>query len=413
VSIIPNISARQHYDVIIVGAGISGLAAALYFALEGYIVLSVDHLPVHDISLPKGGWGDKRSTDNSRTVAILGKSVQFLRKLGIDIAKDVHGATPVNGLHLYESGDYKSICKGTLQKAAFYPNHQGVFGYHVHNSQLYTSMLRLVLQNDMITLLDNTSITYQQCQSERVIVGLSNGKHVSSRLIVAADGRSSITRDRLGITTWLKTFNQSVALCTVRHHEPHNNIVSEIYESGGPLTFIPSGISNYHSSIVWVDVVRHIKRLSCMNDPDFCDALEKRSGNLYSGLNLVSPRNYLFSLFVMLARSVIGVRSVLIAESAHVFPPVGAQGLNMSLRDIDALSILTSKKDDDSDHDIGSQKLLLRYQQNRKQAIVPMMMMINAMNYMSGRSGIIASSLRSTCLKIAAKLHKEGILLHK
>jgi 2-octaprenyl-6-methoxyphenol hydroxylase len=77
-------------------------------------------------------------------------------------------------------------------------------------------------------------------------------------------------------------------------------------------------------------------RLAALPEPDFNAEMTERSCHLFGPLTLASRRT-VWPIISQQAARMTGERLALMAEAAHVLPPIGAQGLNMSLGDLRAL----------------------------------------------------------------------------
>jgi 2-octaprenyl-6-methoxyphenol hydroxylase len=71
--------------------------------------------------------------------------------------------------------------------------------------------------------------------------------------------------------------------------------------------------------------------------PEFRAAIEERLQGLLGGVGEIGPRA-LFPLSGLSASSFAADRVALVGEAAHVIPPIGAQGLNLGLRDAAVLA---------------------------------------------------------------------------
>ena len=165
--------------------------------------------------------------------------------------------------------------------------------------------------------------------------GLSDGSRVEARLLVAADGRNSAMRDALGIGVRTTRFGQKALAFAVTHPVPHDNVSTEIHRSGGPFTFVPLPDRDGALLAISLDGNRARGRAAGrLPEPDFERRDEPprlrrvRAGRLRGvapdGLADHQPDRRRFH----------GQRTALMAEAAHVVPPIGAQGLNMSLADL-------------------------------------------------------------------------------
>jgi 2-octaprenyl-6-methoxyphenol hydroxylase len=102
------------------------------------------------------------------------------------------------------------------------------------------------------------------------------------------------------------------------------------------------------------------ERLAAMEDVALALELERRSHSLLGRLTIEGPRSF-WPLAGLSAQRLAANRVALIGETAHMFPPIGAQGFNLTIRDILALA----------DHvmgsaDPGAPALLARYEAARR-----------------------------------------------
>ena len=227
---------------------------------------------------------------------------------------------------------------------------------------------------------------------------LSNGQSVHAALVIAADGRNSPVRSMLniGVKTW--RYGQKALAFTVSHTEPHHNVSTEIHRSGGPFTLVPlpDRDGKHHSAVVWMETGPHAKALSELPPEEFNAALNARSCGVLGKLKRES-RLTLWPIISQIAERLSGQRTALVAEAAHVIPPIGAQGLNMSLADNQCLLELFADAPD-----IGSQALLDRYHRKRWPDIKARVTGVDILN----RAAMAESpSLRDLRMKGLTSLH--------
>jgi 2-octaprenyl-6-methoxyphenol hydroxylase len=158
------------------------------------------------------------------------------------------------------------------------------------------------------------------------------------RLVIAADGRGSPMREASGIDVKTTRYGQKALAFTVTHEIPHENVSTEIHRTGGPFTLVP--LPDFEgkpsSAIVWMEEGPKAKALAEMGVSAFEDAMNTRSCGVLGTLTLASQRT-IWPIISQHAERLSGERLALVAEAAHVMPPIGAQGLNMSLNDLRAL----------------------------------------------------------------------------
>ena len=230
------------------------------------------------------------------------------------------------------------------------------------------------------------------CRDSTAYVKLSSGNTVKAKLAIAADGRNSILREKAGIPIKTHRFGQKALAFAVTHSIPHDNISTEIHNSGGPFTLVPlpDNEGKPSSAIVWMENGEKAKNLMEMETKKFEQAMTVRSCNILGPLKLASKRS-LWPIISQIADKLYSQRLALIGETAHVVPPIGAQGLNMSLADIKVLSDLDQKYPDQ----LGSMDTLNEYQKNRIVDIRQRVAGVSALNQISISSNKLVQNIRA------------------
>ncbi|MDE2017767.1 MAG: FAD-dependent monooxygenase, partial [Hyphomicrobiales bacterium] len=167
-----------------------------------------------------------------------------------------------------------------------------------------------------------------------------DGEALSARLVVAADGRDSPTRASAGIATRRAPWPQSAVTAILSHDRPHCGLSTEFHRRAGPFTFVPmrdGADGRPRSSLVWVTSPAEAARLARLDDSGFADEVGRGARRLWGAMRVVGPRG-LFPLETMRATSMVAPRLALVGDAAHAFPPIGAQGLNLGLRDAFAVA---------------------------------------------------------------------------
>ncbi|MGY9053216.1 MAG: FAD-dependent monooxygenase, partial [Rhodobacterales bacterium] len=184
------------------------------------------------------------------------------------------------------------------------------------------------------------------------------------KLLIGADGRNSQTREAMGIPVQTWRYGQKAIAMAVYHTLPHDNISTEIHRTGGPFTTVPlpDHDGNHMSSIIWMETSAKANVLFEMDETNFNSMLNSRSCGILGNIRLASRRN-LWPIITQRAKRLTGQRYALLAEAAHVIPPIGAQGLNMSLNDLATILELTNT------HELGSVSHLSAYEKARKKDI--------------------------------------------
>lgn len=340
------------YDIVVSGGGIAGLAAAAAFGAEGYSVLCLDPTPpVTD--------RDAEGAD-LRTTAFLQPAQAFLEDIGL-WARLADHAMPLQVMRIVDAGGVAPDARVT--KAFNASDISDLpFGWNLPNWLLRREFLAHLQGLETVTFragLGTTSLFTREAEAR---VGLSDGSKLRCKLVIAADGRTSPMRKAAGIEVQTTRFGQKALAFAVTHPIPHENISTEIHRTGGPFTFVPlpdlDGCPS--SAIVWMEEGPKADALAALETEAFEEAMTTRSCNLFGPLRLASRRT-VWPIISQHADRLSGERIALVAEAAHVVPPIGAQGLNMSLTDLSVLRDLARQ----ADGDIGNRRMLDAYHQKR------------------------------------------------
>ncbi|MEX3011786.1 ubiquinone biosynthesis hydroxylase [Hoeflea sp. TYP-13] len=209
-----------------------------------------------------------------------------------------------------------------------------------------------------ITIEQGTTVTGFETGDTDTRIALGDGRTLSARLLIAADGVRSKLRDMAGIKTVHWSYGQSGIVTTVSHERPHNGRAEEHFLPAGPFAILP--LTNNRSSLVWTERTEDAEKLVEEDDLVFEAELERRFGHKLGTLELAGGRRS-YPLGLTLAREFVRPRLALAGDAAHGIHPIAGQGLNMGFRDVAALAE-TIVEADRLGLDIGSFSVLERYQ---------------------------------------------------
>jgi 2-octaprenyl-6-methoxyphenol hydroxylase len=184
--------------------------------------------------------------------------------------------------------------------------------------------------------------------------------------VVGADGRHSLCREAAGIAVTRRDLTQTALTFNVGHARPHRNVSTEFHTPHGPCVFVP--LPGNRSSIVWVSSPAEAGRLRGLSDEELSAAIEKQSHSIL-GRMTVEPGRNLFPLAIERPKSFGRDRIALVGEAAHVVPPIGAQGLNLGLRDAADIARLAGEAIA-AGQDPGAADVLKRYDRARRPDIL-------------------------------------------
>lgn len=319
---------RETTDILISGGGVAGLAAACAFGAAGFRVICVEPNP----PVTKG----EAEGSDLRTTAFLHPSIPVLDRAGLWARLAPHAAA-LQVMRIVDAG-------GVVPEPRVIKDFDAAdlsdkpFGWNLPNWLLRREMLARMAELETVTFLPGLATTAVTTRESEALVTLSDGRRFSARLLIGADGRASTVRQALGIGVRTLRYGQKALAFAVRHTIPHGNISTEIHRSGGPFTFVPLPDQDGQpcSAVVWMDHAAEIDRRMALPPEAFRDEMMIRSCGLLGELTQIS-RLTAWPIIAQIAAQMSGERTALMAEAAHVMPPIGAQGLNMSLADLTAL----------------------------------------------------------------------------
>ena len=377
---------RQSIDVFISGGGIAGLVAAAAFGHAGFTVVLADPSPPVDAAEADGS--DLRST------AFLQPARDLFDRTGLWPALAPH-ATPLEVLRAVDTTGWPPEVRATRDFRADDISDRP-FGWNLPNWQTRHVLTETIARLPNVELRLGTGFARLLARDREAIVTLTNGAILSARLVVAADGRDSPVREAAGIGVATTRYGQKALAFTVTHPHPHGNISTELYNEGGAFVLVPlpdlkGGPS---SAVVWMIDGRRSLDLLAMDEAAFSREATLRSCGVLGELALASPRR-LWPVVTQQADRLTTQRTAIVAEAAHVLPPIGAQGLNTSLHDVGALVDLAAA----DPATLGSAAMLAAYEKTRERDVRARAAVIDLFNRVCRSGEAPVQALRLAGLK--------------
>jgi len=368
-------------DVVVVGGGPAGLSTAIAMAQSGVkTALVARRAPYAD----------------NRTTALLGGSVDFLEQLEVwPRCKDK--AAPLQAMRLVD--DTGRLIRAPEVRFSCDEIGLDAFGYNIDNRSLIVALEQRAAELPDLARFDDEADTVSPEEST-VEVRAGQGKSISARLVVGADGRQSLCREAAGISVRRRDLHQAALTFNVSHTRPHRNISTEFHTPQGPCVFVP--LPGNRCSVVWVAAPREAERLMTLSDDELSAAAEAQSHSVLGRLS-VEPGRHVFPLAIEQPQQFAKARIALVGEAAHVLPPIGAQGLNMGLRDAADIADIV-REAMLSGEDPGSPQALKRYGSARRSDVTSRTFAIDLANRSLLSDFLPMQSLRAAGLHLLGSI---------
>jgi len=328
---------------IVVGGGPAGLTAAITLAVGGIGTVLV---------------GKRPARPDNRTTALLGGSVTALATLGVwDLC--AAQAAPLTIMRIVDD-------TGRLWRAPEVKFDAGeidleAFGYNIENRHLVAALEQFAATLPNLRLIEDDVLSVER-GDDYVSVTLKSGDRLQAPLVIGADGRRSLCRDAAGIGIDERKYKQVALTVCLKHSRPHRETSTEFHTPNGPFTLVP--LPGLRSSLVWVLDPNHADDLAALDDAALALEIERASHSILGKIE-IEPGRGLFPLGVATAKRFGDNRIALVGEAAHVIPPIGAQGLNLGLRDaatIGELAVAAYR----AGNDVGGADVLSAYDKMRR-----------------------------------------------
>jgi 2-octaprenyl-6-methoxyphenol hydroxylase len=354
-------SADRSCDVLVAGTGLAGLTAAIAFAQAGFDVVLC---------------GADERIGRGRTVAMLDRSVAYLESLRLWPAIRADAA-PLRTLRILDD-------TGALfppRPLEFHSAEIGLdaFGWNVENDRI---ALALAVEAARTRGLERTSSAVARYDSDqRALARLDDGRFIACALVIGGDGRDSRARRSAGLPARSRRYPQSALTALLAHRLPHRDASTEFHTRDGPFTLVPlpaKDAAPHRSSLVWLMSDEEARRRETLEAPALEREIERQARSMLGAMRLEGPPG-VFPMSRQIVPKITSERLALVGDAAHAFPPIGAQGLNLGLRDVEAIVACAVEARNDG-RDIGGEPALLSYERARRMDIAARSGFVHGLN---------------------------------
>lgn len=354
-----NIGNGDRLAAIVVGGGPAGLTAAITLAGAGLATVLV---------------GKRPARPDHRTTALFSGSVTALETLGV-WALCAAQASPLKTMRIVD--DTGRLWRAPEVKFDADEIDLDAFGYNIENFHLVAALEQRAGALPSLHLIED-EVCGVTPGDDAVTVALKSGTEVSAPLLIAADGRRSLCRAVAGIAVDERDYKQVAVTACLKHSRPHRDTSTEFHTVSGPFTLVP--LPGLRSSLVWVLDPAQAEVIAAFDDAELAAEIERSSHSILGKIT-IEPGRGVFPLSVATAKRFGDRRIALVGEAAHVIPPIGAQGLNLGLRDAASIGELAVAAHRDS-RDIGGGDVLAAYEKMRRADVGTRTLAIDLLNRM-------------------------------
>ena len=344
-------------EVVIVGGGPAGLTAAIALAGAG--------IETALVARPLG-------VPDNRTTALLASSVTALDTLGVwPLCRD--HAAPLRVMRIID--DTARLLRAPEVHFAASEIGLDAFGHNIENRYLLAALDARARALATLAIVEDTAQAVT-IEDRQVTIELARGDRFTARLAIGADGRRSLCRQAAGIATDGQRYPQTALTFNLSHQRPHRDSSTEFHTANGPFTLVP--LPGLRSSLVLVADPAEAARIAALAPAELAAEIERRSHSILGRLT-PEPGRGAFPLAIETARRFAAARVALIGEAAHQLPPIGAQGLNLGLRDAAAIGELVVEARRNGG-DVGAADLADRYDGARRKDVTGRALAVDLLN---------------------------------
>jgi 2-octaprenyl-6-methoxyphenol hydroxylase len=373
-------------DVIIFGGGMVGLALAAALDSSGVSAIVVD---------PAEPEQRKGASFDGRTSAVSSSSMRMLRAIG------VADRLPQAGCPIRRIAVADGLEPGGLH---FDPEDDEPLGWMHENRHLRAALQTGAEAGKNTWLLWKSHVTNVDCGDHGVVVALDDGRRLNAPVLIAADGRNSVTREAAGIRVARWRYKHQAIVSVLRHELRHDHVAYEIFYPTGPFALLPMSddAGGHRSAIVWSVQDEDAAGWLSLNDDDFAAEAEAAMGGFLGNVAMLAPRSS-YPLGFHHAAQITSKRLALAGDAAHAIHPIAGQGLNLGFRDVAALAQVLVEGAR-LGLDLGDKQLLDRYQRWRSIDALSVAFATDSLTRIYSMPGKTASAIRRLGMGLVGRI---------
>ncbi len=354
---------KTHADVIVVGAGLVGIATAIALAQQHKNVVLVSDKPA--LQTKSASHSDAW---DERVYALTPATENWLKAIGVWQFVDKNRVNPIDAMHIWgaETDLLLSAADANVSK----------LGLIIENAQLMAALWQQMSALGVTVVTDARCAKIEYAMNE-VILHVEPTERISAKLIVAADGLHSWVRQEANIALDIKQYKQVAVVANFKAEKPHHDEAKQWFGAHDVLALLP--LPNQQVSMVWSVSTEKAAQLLALSKEALCKQVQLQSQGVLGELKQIGQIRSA-ALNQQTALQLIGERIVLVGDAAHQIHPMAGQGVNLGFRDVMKLTELTTNLV--SMHDIGERSCLRQYERARKADMMSMNSLTSGLDYL-------------------------------
>ncbi|WP_346826127.1 FAD-dependent 2-octaprenylphenol hydroxylase [Serratia inhibens] len=377
----------QSFDVVIAGGGMVGLALACGLQGSGLRVAVLEHQQPEMAPL--------QEQPGLRVSAINAASERLLQHIGVWDEILALRASAYNAMEVWD--------RDSFGKIAFRGDECGFshLGHIIENSVIQQALWKRAESLSDVTLITPAALKQVAWGENDAFITLEDGRMLTARLVVGADGAHSWLRQHADIPLTFWDYRHHALVATIRTEEPHLATARQVFYGDGILAFLP--FSDPHlCSIVWSVAPEDAERLKQL-EPELFNRELAMTFDLRLGACRLESERQTFPLTGRYARSFAAHRLALVGDAAHTVHPLAGQGVNLGFMDTAEL-IAELRRLQRQGKDIGQHVYLRRYERRRKQGAAVMLASMQGFRELFDGNHPAKKLLRDVGLRLADSL---------
>ena len=334
----------MQFDLIIIGGGLAGLSLACGLRETRLKIALIENHPPR----PAENW-------DARIYAISPANAEFLKRIGVWRHLDLQRVTPVHAMRVFGDGG------GELVFSA-YESGVDELAFILESSRMACELWENAKRQANLSLFCPATPGDVSIGDDTAQLVLADGRTLSAKLLVGADGRDSWLRNQVGLAAIDTPYHEKGVVANFECETAHQNTAYQWFRDDGVLAWLP--LPGKRISMVWSTPDPHAAELLALAPDALCARVSAAGTHTLGALRAMGEAQA-FPLHLLRVPQRIARRVALIGDAAHGIHPLSGHGVNLGFGDASVLAGLLAEAPDWED--IGADRRLRAYQRERRE----------------------------------------------